>query len=92
MAIITGLEIPPVQAVIQKMPKGIGAYETRIYENLKSFASSDGNYRLMRETVDALVAAQQSSQSKDMSKPPVNPTTPGFDTSKGCLPFIGVYI
>jgi hypothetical protein len=87
VAIMTGLGMLPVQAVIQKMPKGIGPYETRTYDVLKSFASPEGNYRLIRETIDALVAAQQS---KETSKVAPNPATPGFDTSKGCLPFIGM--
>lgn len=90
VAIITGLGLAPVQTAIQKMPKPIGAYEKRIYEVLTSFASPEGNYRLIRETIDTLVAAQQLSRPKEASKLPTNPATPGFDASKGCLPFIGM--
>lgn len=87
VAIITGLGLPPVQAATQRMPKGIGIYEMRILEGLRSFSSPEGNYHLIREAISTLVLAQNSTDAPSL---PLNATTTSADASRACIPFIGI--
>ncbi|KAG8830804.1 hypothetical protein FRC17_004224 [Serendipita sp. 399] len=94
VAIMSGLDLPPVQHILQNLPpKSLGTYETRIYEGLKSFASSEGNYRSIRDAITTLVAANKANPNGDVSiSQSVNPTKTSADLSRACIPFIGIYL
>lgn len=87
VAIITGLGLPAVERAMKRMPKSIGLYELRIYEGLKSFSSDEGNYRLIRETLSALVAAHKSQSPMEAS---MSSTATSADVSRACIPPIGM--
>lgn len=89
VAIITGLGLPAVERAIKRMPKSIGSYELKIYEGLKSFSSDEGNYRLIRETLSALIAAHKSQSPMEAS---MSSTATSADVSRACIPPIGIYL
>lgn len=76
-----------MQAVLHRMPKKIGSYESRILDSLKSFCSAEGNYRLIREAVSNLILANKSTD-------PLVPqsATAVTDSSRACIPHIGIYL
>ncbi|PVG00084.1 ras GEF [Serendipita vermifera] len=92
VAIITGLSLPPVQAAMDSLPKGIGLYEMRIYQSLKSFCSPEGNYRMIREAITGLITSHKSNNRPDPSTPSSSSTVASADISTACIPFIGIYL
>ncbi|KAG8827377.1 hypothetical protein FRC19_003526 [Serendipita sp. 401] len=94
VAIMSGLDLPPVQHILRNLPqKSIGTYEMDIYEALRSFASSEGNYRSIRDAIAALVVANKANPNGDPSiSQSANPTKTSADLSRACIPFIGIYL
>ena len=87
IAIIYGLNLPPIQAAIERMPRAIRKQEARMFDGLQSFSSLDGNYRSVRKAIAKLVASSRISE--PTAPGPLNPTTTMADASCACIPFIG---
>jgi len=92
VAIITGLEISPVLVAMQKLWGKVNVSEIRLLEQLKRFASSVNNFRTVREAIASLSEPPAMMGEGATSVPASQSTTESTDSSKCCIPFIGVYL
>jgi len=89
VAIITGLEIPPVLVAMQKLWGKVNVSEMRLLEQLKRFASSTNNFRTVREAIANLSEPPAMMGEGATSVPASQNPTEYTGPSNGCIPFIG---
>ncbi|KAI8990426.1 hypothetical protein BD414DRAFT_437955 [Trametes punicea] len=103
VAVIAGLRSEWVAKAKQQAFNKIGAWESRMLRDLKEWTSPVGDFRHIRQTVDALVEAKtmpvgpQDSTSKNGDGPAAIGRSRAASDSKpptppACIPFFGVYL
>ncbi|KAK7688509.1 hypothetical protein QCA50_008047 [Cerrena zonata] len=102
VAIIAGLRGEWTQKAMRQGPGRLGIWETRMLQDLIVWTTSDGHFKHIRQTVDALVEAKTVSNVQDSSNVSTDGQSSGTRsraTSDGkppapsaCIPFLGIYL
>ncbi|CAL1698109.1 unnamed protein product [Somion occarium] len=101
VAIIAGLRGEWVRKAMKQGPNRLGIWETRMLQDLIVWTTSEGHFKHIRHTVDALAEAKTISGYQDCS----NSSTDGQSSSRSratsdgkppppsaCVPFLGIYL
>lgn len=99
VAIIAGLRGEWTQKAMRQGQGRLGIWETRMLQDLTVWTTSDGHFKHIRQTVDALVEAKTVSNLQDSSNVSTDGQSSGTRsraTSDGkppapstCIPFLG---
>ncbi|TDL26913.1 ras GEF [Rickenella mellea] len=105
VALIAGLNSDWVKKAMRRLWSRVGIWETRVFEDLKAFTTTDDNFRYIRQAVTAITDAKPLTSAQDDSNASTGPTDNLSSTSRSrsypdgkphapvaCVPFLGVYL